>query len=275
MKKIYMVLLIALFTLVGCSSSNKNVKNQTNNTSGLNTSQKTANNVMNDAEKVVGDIGNNVGRAANDIGNTITGRNSNNNMTNTATTNNNMTNTATSDNNMMNRTTNNNMANRTTNDDNYIRDKTANNNTINRTSTESGIDMLNGYNQSNVNARNITNTTNNVASDDLSQRATKIAKALNKIDGVEKATVVITGEVALIGLNIANDISDEQITKIKKEAEQQTLNTDTAIKNVAITAAPEIVDRIVNVAGDIGNGKPLSGLADELGSLIRRITPTM
>lgn len=283
MKKIYMILLIALFTLVGCSSSNENVKNQTN---GQNTAQRTANNVVNGAEEVIGDIGNGVKKAANGVANTITGKNVTNNNTsmsatktdNTMTTNddNYIKNKTTNNNNMMNGTTaDNNMINKTTNDNSMINRTTADNNMINRTTTESGVDVLGGYNSSNVNTRNAIDNTNNIASDDLSQRATRIAKALNKINGVEKATVVITGEVALVGLNIANNISDEQITKIKKEAEQITLNTDTGIKNTAITAAPEIVDRIVNISGDIGNGKPLSGLADELGSLIRRITPTM
>lgn len=256
MKKIYMVLLIALFTLAGCSSSNENVKNQTNATNGQNSAQKTANNVVNGAEQVIGDISNGVKKAANGVANTITGKNiTNTNTDNTMTTN--------DDNYIKNKTNN-------TNNDNYMINKNNNDNML-----ESGVDVLDGYNSNNVNTSNATNNTNNITSDDLSQRATRIAKALNKINGVEKATVIITGEVALVGLNITNNISNEQITKIKKEAEQMTLNTDTSIKNAAITSAPEIVDRIVNISSDIANGKPLSGLADELGSLIRRITPTI
>lgn len=138
------------------------------------------------------------------------------------------------------------------------------------TNNNSNMQLINNP-QSKTN--NIANT-NNVSSD-LSQKATQIAKDINSIEGVKKSTVIITGQTALIGLDLTNNLNDEQIANVKKLAEAKAKNSNNGIKNAAITASPEIVQRITNLATDIKDGKPISSLADELKTLIRRVTPTI
>lgn len=248
MKKIYiLILIISLFCFSGCSS-NKNTQNESssqNTTNASNTNNKNANN--NDLAKT--NIGNGIGNAVDSAGNLV------GNVIDDA-------GTAIED-------IGNNVESIVNGDSN-----TDNTDTSNMQLTKNSQNQVTNIKNTNNSTNNSNAQTSNVSSN-LSQRATQIAKDINSIDGVEKATVIITGETALIGLNLTNNLNDEQISNIKKSAENKAKTSNNGIKNAAVTASPEIVQRITNLANDIKEGKPISGLADELGNLIKRVTPTI
>ena len=113
------------------------------------------------------------------------------------------------------------------------------------------------------------NTTNT----DLMARANFIAKKVTDLNEVDKASALITGDTALVGVEIKNNIKGQMTTDLKRRIETTVKNTDSRIKNVAVTADPNLSTRIRDMVFDIENGKPLSGFAVEIKEILRRITP--
>ncbi|KAE9637004.1 YhcN/YlaJ family sporulation lipoprotein [Defluviitalea raffinosedens] len=106
-----------------------------------------------------------------------------------------------------------------------------------------------------------------------SERAKHIARIITTLPKVEKATVIVMGNIALVGVELDHGINEEEVEEAKTLIEEKTFLADASLKNVAVTASPELVKRITSIAQDLNNGKPIDGLAEELGSIIRRITP--
>lgn len=149
-------------------------------------------------------------------------------------------------------------------------------NTANNTNNIGNYDGRNASGINNiVDTKNISNVKTITASSDLSKRASTIANDLKSLDNVEKATVIIVGNVALVGLNLSDNLSSEQINQIKKQAENRAVATDNNITNAAVTASPELVQSIANLANDVEGGKPLTGMVDELSNIIQRIKPVV
>ncbi|NLK21426.1 MAG: YhcN/YlaJ family sporulation lipoprotein [Epulopiscium sp.] len=107
------------------------------------------------------------------------------------------------------------------------------------------------------------------------QRANRIAEKIARLPEVEKTTVVITGNTALIGLSLGTNTGEEQVNQIKKKVEKETFLMDASLKNISITSSPEIVERIIDISKGINKGRPINGLSEELGAIIRRVTPTV
>lgn len=125
------------------------------------------------------------------------------------------------------------------------------------------------YNNNNNNMNNDMNMDNN-----MSARAENIADSVVDIAGVDDATVVITGDTALVGVDIAGKDNGEVTDNLKRSIINVVKKVDNRIDNVVVTASPDFFDRIDNIARDINRGKPLSGFVDEVNEIIRRVAPT-
>lgn len=92
-----------------------------------------------------------------------------------------------------------------------------------------------------------------------------------KVQGVDKATVVLTGSTALVGVNLkpgadANTVKNEVAGVVQK--------ADNRIKNVLVSTDPELNQRIVRISKGVAEGRPISGFAKEIDELIKRLSPT-
>ncbi|SHH70600.1 sporulation lipoprotein, YhcN/YlaJ family [Caloranaerobacter azorensis DSM 13643] len=109
----------------------------------------------------------------------------------------------------------------------------------------------------------------------LSARAEKIADSIVDLPGVNDATVVITGNTALVGVDIEKELEGKVVTDLKKQIVTRVKQTDKDIKNVTVTADPDLFERIDDIAQEINRGRGMSEFADEVKEIIRRITPSM
>ncbi|NLP46270.1 MAG: YhcN/YlaJ family sporulation lipoprotein [Epulopiscium sp.] len=107
------------------------------------------------------------------------------------------------------------------------------------------------------------------------KKAKKIASNITKQPEVEKATVLITGNTALVGIQLSQNLSNDDLDQLKREIESQVKQEQQDIKYVSVTNSPKLVDRMTIIAEDIMEGRPIQGLADEIGVILRRITPTV
>lgn len=117
---------------------------------------------------------------------------------------------------------------------------------------------------------------NNIDDDSMLQRSKSITDKLNTdIDEVNNSTVIITGNTALIGVDIPKETTDEQTTEIKNKVETKVKEIDKDVDRVVVTADADLVTRLKDMGKDVENGKPISGFGEEIEEIIRRITPNM
>ncbi|MBU5677281.1 YhcN/YlaJ family sporulation lipoprotein [Alkaliphilus sp. MSJ-5] len=152
----------------------------------------------------------------------------------------------------------------------------------NRTTTDNNLpdtnNMAPGNNRMTTDTDNRITTDNRTTTDNrmngtLSDRADEIVNEVTKLKDVRSATVVITDNTALVGINLTSGTKGNLNAQIKKEVEDAVRRADRDIDRVSVTADPDLFTRIENIARDIGQGRPISGFATEVEEIIRRITP--
>lgn len=120
--------------------------------------------------------------------------------------------------------------------------------------------------------RRITGMTDG-ADTNMQERSKIIARDVAQLKEIEKATCVITGDTAMIGVQFDKQYKGKLTDRIKKEVDREVKSTDKRIKRVAVSADPDVVSRLDSIFKDIERGKPVSGFADELREMINRIIP--
>jgi YhcN/YlaJ family sporulation lipoprotein len=108
-----------------------------------------------------------------------------------------------------------------------------------------------------------------------SARASRIASNVAKIPEVNKATVVVYGSTALVGVDMKARVQGTLETDVKKKIEKTVKDTDKSITRVYVTADPDLYKRIENIAKGISAGRPVSEFAKQISEIIKRITPGM
>ena len=91
----------------------------------------------------------------------------------------------------------------------------------------------------------LTNDISSAYDHENDDRIEKIEQALMEIEGIEEASVYISGKTALIGVEIEKGYD---VAEKKTEAVECVRETDKAIKNTAISANDDIRDLIENMA---------------------------
>jgi YhcN/YlaJ family sporulation lipoprotein len=101
------------------------------------------------------------------------------------------------------------------------------------------------------------------------ERLTGLAKSIPEVND---ATAVVLGKYALVGIDIDQDIERSQVGTIKYSV-GETLKHDPDGANAIIVADPDLNERIREVARDIKDGKPVTGILNELADITSRVIP--
>ncbi|NLY78188.1 MAG: YhcN/YlaJ family sporulation lipoprotein [Tissierellia bacterium] len=139
------------------------------------------------------------------------------------------------------------------------------NNDLNDNNDMIGMDMDNNRLGGN---NNILNNDNN-----NSRLADRIAKEIERLNNVDEASVLLSGNTAIVGVDMDDDVEGQITSDLKQRIAKIVKNRNKDIENVSITADPDLFTRISNMAEDITNGRPISGFADQFEEILRRITP--
>lgn len=110
-------------------------------------------------------------------------------------------------------------------------------------------------------------------SKDITNLADKLAKEAAKVNGVKKATVVLTGTNAYVGIDLNPNLSTTRVTAVKKEVADKVKKADKRLTDVYVTSDVGIVTRIKDVANGIRAGKPVSTFVKQIDEIGRRIVP--
>jgi YhcN/YlaJ family sporulation lipoprotein len=119
----------------------------------------------------------------------------------------------------------------------------------------------------------ITRRDNITDTNTMTDRANIIAQRVANLKEVNNCSVLLSGNTCIVGVDMKNNLQGKMTTALKQKIERTVRNTDNRIKNVSITADPDLFTRINNMATDMGNGRPITGFAKEFQEILRRITP--
>lgn len=108
---------------------------------------------------------------------------------------------------------------------------------------------------------------------ELHKLATKLAGEAAKVPGVKKATVVLSGTMAYVGLDLKANVEGSKTNTIKKDVADKVKKADKRLTNVYVSSDADTVTRIKKVAEGIGKGRPISAFSREMAELGRRIVP--
>lgn len=111
------------------------------------------------------------------------------------------------------------------------------------------------------------------SSREMHKLATKLAGDAAKVPGVKKATVVLSGTVAYVGLDLKANVEAARTNTIKKDVADKVKKADKRLTSVIVTSDVDTVTRIKKVATGIGQGKPVTSFAREITEIGRRIAP--
>jgi YhcN/YlaJ family sporulation lipoprotein len=103
--------------------------------------------------------------------------------------------------------------------------------------------------------------------------ADQVAREAAKVPGVQRATVVISGKTAFIGLDLKANVEKSRTTAIKNEVVRQVKTAEPSLTTVNVTSDPDLVARLRRIADGIKRGKPVTSFASELAEIARRIAP--
>ena len=75
-----------------------------------------------------------------------------------------------------------------------------------------------------------------------------LEEEINKMYGVSDANVVILENAAIVSVDFNEDIREQDLARLKKSIEERVKNSDTSIKYVSVTSAPELMERLNEIS---------------------------
>jgi sporulation lipoprotein, YhcN/YlaJ family len=102
--------------------------------------------------------------------------------------------------------------------------------------------------------------------------AERLVRLAVKVPGVQDATAVVAGKFAVVGIDVSATLDRSRVGTIKYTV-AEALKEDPQGANAIVTADPDIVQRLREMAADIRRGRPIGGVAEELADIVGRIVP--
>jgi YhcN/YlaJ family sporulation lipoprotein len=90
---------------------------------------------------------------------------------------------------------------------------------------------------------------------------------------VNKATVVLSGRTAYVGLDIKAGTEKARTDAIKRDVANRVKRAEPRLARVLVTTDTDTVTRLNRVASGMARGKPISAFTDEMREINRRMTP--
>lgn len=97
------------------------------------------------------------------------------------------------------------------------------------------------------------------------------------MSGIENSEVVITDDIAVIGIILTSKIFDNNIEKIENKIEEQVKDIDKSINEVKVNCSLELESEIINKQNinEPEESEQIYKLPDELIDSTRKVVPTL
>ncbi|MGD8189989.1 YhcN/YlaJ family sporulation lipoprotein [Brevibacillus ginsengisoli] len=105
-------------------------------------------------------------------------------------------------------------------------------------------------------------------------KAQRLAELASRVKNVNGATAVVLGRYAVVGINIKPTLERSEVGVVKYSV-AEALKEDPQGANAIVTADPAIVQRLREMGADIRQGRPVTGIMEELGDIVGRLMPQL
>ena len=106
----------------------------------------------------------------------------------------------------------------------------------------------------------------------LAERSKRVYESLSVIPGINNSHVVVSGNTAVVGLEVDRNASPQTVSGIKMKIENVIRNADTNIHKVIVTSDKKLVDELKRVSEDVRQKKPLLKLETKVINIIEKIS---
>ncbi|WP_414703635.1 YhcN/YlaJ family sporulation lipoprotein [Pseudalkalibacillus sp. SCS-8] len=104
------------------------------------------------------------------------------------------------------------------------------------------------------------------------QISKRLVDLATKVPDVKDATAVVFGKYAIVGIDVDDNLDRSRVGSVKYSV-AEALQNDPYGANAAITADPDLFSRIREMGRQIGEGKPVAGILEELAAITGRLIP--
>lgn len=105
------------------------------------------------------------------------------------------------------------------------------------------------------------------------ERVEILEDIIGDMDGIHEASVVIMETSAIVSINILEEITNEELVKLKQDIEHEIKLIDSSIEHVSVTTAPEFVERINNMG--MYSDNDIIDINEEQQDIIRNLRPAL
>jgi YhcN/YlaJ family sporulation lipoprotein len=107
----------------------------------------------------------------------------------------------------------------------------------------------------------------------LMSKADEAADKVAGLQGVERATVIVTDRNAYVAAELEGNQNAVLNRRMENEIAKAVRQTDANIQNVYVSTNPDFMGRMDQYANNIGEGRPAAGLFEEFNEAVRRVFP--
>ncbi len=105
------------------------------------------------------------------------------------------------------------------------------------------------------------------------RRAEILENRIEDLKDVINATVIVSGNTAYVGVDIDAKLQGKMTDQLKEKVIDEAKRTDTLLSKVYVSADADTMTRLKNYAKDIRDGKPISGIIQQVDEMFRRPAP--
>lgn len=106
-----------------------------------------------------------------------------------------------------------------------------------------------------------------------SKRARTLEDRIEDLDDVRNARVIVSGSTAYVGVDIDAKLQGKMTDQLKERVIERAKQSDKALTMVYVSADADTMTRLKNYARDIEDGKPISGIIQQVDEMFRRPAP--
>ncbi len=112
-----------------------------------------------------------------------------------------------------------------------------------------------------------------MSAEETKEAAKRISDEVVKLSEINKATTVIVGDTAIVGVNFDAQYRGQLTTRIKDMVQERAKKAVPGIQKVAVTADPDLMTRVQAIMTKIESGSSATDVGSEFTEILNRINP--
>jgi len=112
-----------------------------------------------------------------------------------------------------------------------------------------------------------------MSTEDATAAAKRVSDEVVKLSEIDKATTVVMGNTALIGVSFASQYRGQMTARIRDMVEERAKAAAPNIQRISITADPDLLARIQAILAKVQNGAGITEIGEEFSEIVNRVAP--